>query len=38
LIADPAGQDEWAARLTRLLPLADARLREIAGTGVRDTA
>ena len=28
LIADPAGQDEWAARLTRLLPLADARLRQ----------
>jgi predicted N-formylglutamate amidohydrolase len=31
LIADPAGQAAWAARLTRLLLAADARLREIAG-------
>jgi predicted N-formylglutamate amidohydrolase len=31
LIADPAGQDAWAARLARLLPIADARLRELAG-------
>jgi predicted N-formylglutamate amidohydrolase len=30
LIADPAGQDSWAARLARLLPLADARLRGLA--------
>src|SRR6185312_718352 len=28
LIADPAGQDSWAARLARLLPIADARLRK----------
>jgi predicted N-formylglutamate amidohydrolase len=28
LIADPAGQTAWAARLARLLPAADARLRE----------
>jgi predicted N-formylglutamate amidohydrolase len=28
LIADPAGQAAWAARLARLLPEADARLRE----------
>src|SRR5438067_1218796 len=28
LIADPAGQAGWAARLARLLPEADARLRE----------
>jgi len=28
LIADEAGQAEWAARLARLLPIADARLRE----------
>jgi predicted N-formylglutamate amidohydrolase len=28
LIADPAGQAAWAARLARLLPAADARLRE----------
>jgi predicted N-formylglutamate amidohydrolase len=28
LIADPAGQSAWAARLARLLPIADARLRE----------
>jgi predicted N-formylglutamate amidohydrolase len=28
LIADPAGQATWAARLARLLPAADARLRE----------
>jgi predicted N-formylglutamate amidohydrolase len=28
LIADAAGQEAWAARLARLLPLADARLRE----------
>ena len=27
LIADPAGQEAWAARLARLLPRADARLR-----------
>jgi predicted N-formylglutamate amidohydrolase len=27
LIADTAGQDAWAARLARLLPVADARLR-----------
>jgi predicted N-formylglutamate amidohydrolase len=30
LIADPAGQDAWAARLARLLPIGDARLRELA--------
>ena len=37
LIADAAGQDAWAARLARLLPLADARLREIAeGAGHGD--
>ena len=36
LIADPAGQDAWAARLARLLPIADARLREIAGRGAGD--
>ena len=30
LIADVAGQDAWAARLARLLPLADARLRGLA--------
>jgi predicted N-formylglutamate amidohydrolase len=30
LIADPAGQAAWAARLARLLPAADARLREIS--------
>jgi len=29
LIADPAGQTDWAARLARLLPAADARLREL---------
>jgi predicted N-formylglutamate amidohydrolase len=28
LIADPAGQAAWAARLARLLPKADARLRQ----------
>jgi predicted N-formylglutamate amidohydrolase len=28
LIGDPAGQAGWAARLARLLPEADARLRE----------
>ena len=28
LIADAAGQAAWAARLSRLLPEADARLRE----------
>lgn len=28
LIADPSGQEAWAARLARLLPLADARLWE----------
>jgi predicted N-formylglutamate amidohydrolase len=28
LIADAAGQAAWAARLARLLPIADARLRE----------
>jgi len=27
LIADAAGQEAWAARLARLLPIADARLR-----------
>jgi predicted N-formylglutamate amidohydrolase len=32
LIANPAGQEAWVARLARLLPLADARLRGIAGT------
>jgi predicted N-formylglutamate amidohydrolase len=31
LIADPAGQQAWATRLARLLPIADARLREPAG-------
>ena len=31
LIADPAGQAAWAARLARLLPIADARLREVGG-------
>jgi predicted N-formylglutamate amidohydrolase len=30
LIADPAGQGAWAARLARLLPLADARLRRMS--------
>ena len=30
LIADATGQDAWAARLARLLPLADARLRGVA--------
>ena len=29
LIAEEAGQAAWAARLTRLLPIADRRLREI---------
>ena len=29
LIADAAGQAAWAARLARLLPVADARLREL---------
>lgn len=29
LIAEAAGQAEWAARLSRLLPAADARLREV---------
>jgi predicted N-formylglutamate amidohydrolase len=28
LIADPSGQDAWATRLARLLPVAHARLRE----------
>ena len=28
LIADPTGQAAWAARLARLLPAADSRLRE----------
>src|SRR5258708_39210705 len=28
LIGDAAGQGAWAARLARLLPIADARLRE----------
>src|SRR5260370_26932186 len=32
LIADPASQAAWAARLARLLPAADARLRENSGT------
>ena len=31
LIVDEAGQAAWAARLARLLPAADARLREILG-------
>jgi predicted N-formylglutamate amidohydrolase len=31
LIADRTGQAAWAARLARLLPAADARLREIEG-------
>jgi predicted N-formylglutamate amidohydrolase len=31
LIADDAGQAAWAARLARLLPIADTRLREAAG-------
>jgi predicted N-formylglutamate amidohydrolase len=30
LIADPVGQDAWAARLARLLPSADTRLRGVA--------
>lgn len=30
LIAEPAGQDAWAARLARLLPLADERLRDLS--------
>jgi predicted N-formylglutamate amidohydrolase len=29
LIADPAGQGAWAARLARLLPVADLRLRRM---------
>jgi predicted N-formylglutamate amidohydrolase len=36
LIADPAGQQSWAARLARLLPIADARLRELIGRGAQD--
>ena len=31
LIADPVGEAAWAARLARLLPEADARLRESGG-------
>jgi predicted N-formylglutamate amidohydrolase len=31
LLDDAAGQGAWAARLARLLPLADGRLRETAG-------
>lgn len=31
LIAGPAGQDAWAARLARLLPIAGARLRGLTG-------
>jgi predicted N-formylglutamate amidohydrolase len=31
LIADDAGQAVWAARLARLLPAADARLRQMRG-------
>jgi predicted N-formylglutamate amidohydrolase len=31
LITDATGQDAWAARLARLLPIADARLRGLAG-------
>jgi predicted N-formylglutamate amidohydrolase len=31
LIADPSGQAAWAARLARLLPLADKRLRAAGG-------
>ncbi len=31
LIADDAGQAAWAARLARLLPIADTRLRGVAG-------
>ena len=30
LIATPDGQADWAARLARLLPEADRRLRELA--------
>src|SRR5215213_3368648 len=33
LIADASGQDAWAARLARLLPIADARLRSLAEKG-----
>jgi predicted N-formylglutamate amidohydrolase len=33
LIAEPAGQAAWAARLARLLPEADARLREPSPAG-----
>ena len=33
LIADASGQDAWASRLARLLPLADARLRELGARG-----
>jgi predicted N-formylglutamate amidohydrolase len=29
LIADASGQDSWASRLARLLPIADARLRAL---------
>src|SRR4051794_26443764 len=31
LIVDASGQDSWASRLARLLPIADTRLRELAG-------
>jgi predicted N-formylglutamate amidohydrolase len=31
LIDDPAGQAAWAARLARLLPIADSRLHEAGG-------
>ena len=31
LIADAAGQEAWAARLARLLPIAEARLRNPLG-------
>lgn len=32
LIATPEGQEDWARRFARLLPLAEARLRETAST------
>ncbi|MGD9614126.1 MAG: N-formylglutamate amidohydrolase [Alphaproteobacteria bacterium] len=35
LIADASGQDAWAARLARLLPIADARLREFAANPIQ---
>jgi predicted N-formylglutamate amidohydrolase len=36
LIADAAGQDAWASRLARLLPVADARLRSLLERGTQD--